>query len=65
MYKRPRVADKLRRPKATRQGPADLSSFLTWLWPLTAAPQRGFRGHAMWLHRHLATLQIADAAAGL
>ncbi len=63
MYKRPRVVDKLRANKVTRPGLPNLSSFLAWLWPLTAARQRFFRGHAMWLHKHLATLQLADAAA--
>lgn len=63
MYKRPKVVDKLRSSKATRQRLPDLSSFLEWLWPLTAAPQRFFRGHAIWLHKHLATLQLADRSA--
>lgn len=60
LYKRPRVVESLREADPARAGPPDLAAFLTWLWPLTAAPERRARANAQWLHRHLATLLLAE-----
>lgn len=64
LYRRPKVTLSLLEPKASRTGPASLQEVMEWLWPLTAAPQRGFRANVMWLHKHLAALHQSGTGAG-
>jgi hypothetical protein len=60
LYRRPGLAEALREPDEARAaGPPDLAALLTWLWPLTAAPQRHVRADAQWLAAHLAPLALA------
>ena len=60
LYKRPRVVESLLEGDPARAGLPDLAAFLTWLWPLTAAPERHARANAQWLHRRLAALLLAE-----